>query len=68
MPYIQATELFNNPNATLTDLLDSFGDLEREYGYVKAMIISGSREDVETLWRIAVLVDAIKLKIQRLHL
>jgi len=64
----EATELLKNPKATLTDLLECHGKLEREYGSTKSMIIVGMSEDVKSLWQIAILVDALKIKIQKLHL
>ncbi len=64
MPYFQAIELFNNPEASLENLLIAIEDLGVEYGYIVAMASQGLREDSEIdLVRILVLIKALKLKI-----
>lgn len=64
MPYSQAIELFDNPKASLEDLLVAIEDLSIEYGYIMALISRGLRQDSENdLVRILVLIRALKFKI-----
>lgn len=64
MPYFQAAEIFNNPEATLEELLTAIEELGIQYGYIVAMASKGLREDSEIdLVRILVLIKALKLKI-----
>lgn len=66
MPYSQAVESLNNPDASLEDLLLAIQDLAVQYGYILAMTSQGLREDSESdLLKILVLIKAIKFKIIR---
>lgn len=64
MPYSQATELFNNPEASLEDLLTAIEDLGVQYGYIIGMASRGLRAEPEAdLVRILILIKALKFKI-----
>ena len=66
MPYIQAKESLNNPEATLEELLRALFDLGKEWGYIACSAGYGSRENAESdLIRIIVLNDMIICRIQQ---
>lgn len=66
MPYFQANELLENPEASLEELLKALFDLGKQWGYIASATSYGLRENAEPeLIRIIVLSDMIIHRIQR---
>ena len=66
MPEYQASQVLENSNSTLEELLNALEDMAVQYGYISAMAGHGLRENIETdLVRTLCLIKIIKLRIHK---
>ena len=69
MPYYQAYECLQNPDSTLTELLEALEDVITQYIYVATMAGHGLRENSEEdLLKLLAVKLALKNRIQKLCL
>lgn len=63
--YQQALELLFLENPSLEELLEAYGDINREYGYVYYSAIHGLRQNAEPeLTRFTLIIEKLKAKIK----
>lgn len=63
--YQQALELLFLENPSLDELLEAYGDLNKEYGYVYYSAVNGQRGNAEPeLTRFTIIIEKLKLKIK----
>lgn len=64
MPEYQVSQVLENPDATLDELMDSLQDMASQFGYISAMAGQGLRGDSEAdLVRTLLIIKVLKLRI-----
>lgn|GEM_PF-2522009 len=66
MPEYQVSQVLENPEVTLQELLYALEDMSIQYGYISGMAAHGLRENAEAdLVRTLCIIKIIKLRIHK---